>query len=241
MGSIRVRVSGGAPRGPLFPAVPAAHPSQHGSPSLSAAPSLASAHRSLAPTAGPRPSPLICSFGTWPVGMGTRLRLPGRHSSAGDQEPAPVASALLRPALAQFRPWLPGPPWLASSEVSSGPSGGEGSGSKLCPMGTLQPGPGPPPLPEGPSPSTPYAAPLPEVLSGSPTLKELLSPARLTPPLPATFSSPRSLCRESSIPGLGAPGVSGGSLLPSPAQRQPLQLVCTTAPGWRRWAPCSQV
>ena len=105
-----------------------------------------------------------------------------------------MASALLRPALAQFRPWLPGPPWLASSEVSSGPSGGEGSGSKLCPMGTLQPGPGPPPLPEGPSPSTPYAAPLPEVLSGSPTLKELLSPARLTPPLPATFSSPSSLC-----------------------------------------------
>lgn len=60
-----------------------------------------------------------------------------------------MASALLRPALAQFRPWLPGPPWLASSEVSSGPSGGGGSGSKLCPMGTLQPGPGPPPPTRG--------------------------------------------------------------------------------------------
>lgn len=114
---------GGAPRGPPFPAVPAAHPSQYGSPSLSAAPSLAGAHRSLAPTAGPRLPPLICSFRTWPAGMG----------------------ALLRPALAQFRPWRPGPPRLASSEVSSGPSGGGGSGSKLCCLGTLQPGPGPPP------------------------------------------------------------------------------------------------
>ena len=238
----------GAPRGPPFPAVPAAHPSQYGSPSLSAAPSLAGAHRSLAPTAGPRPPPLICSFGTWPAGMGARLRpragvplpatrsqrrRPPRSSAPHLPSSGPGAPALLGwpPAKCPLSPLVVGAPALNSAA-----------------WGRCSPGRPSTPQLEGPSPSAPFAAPLPEGLSDSPTLKELLSPAHLTPSLPATFSSPRSLCQESSILGLGAPGVSGESLLAPPAPCQPLQLVCP--PGWRvashqnrirRWAPCSQV
>lgn len=233
---------GGAPRGPRCPAVPTDHPSQHSSPSPSAAPSLADARPTLAPHR--RSSPTSADL---------LLRNLARRGGSAPPPPGPTllcrrpprSSAPHLPSSGSGSPALPGWP---PAKCPPGPLGVGAPALNSATSGRCSPGPAPH-CPEGPSPSAPYAAPLLEVLAGSPTCKVLHSPAR--------FTSPHHTCYLL-FPQIPPPGkfhpsswgprcqrwVSAGYPRPAPAATADLR------PGWRaashqnmtrRWASCSQV
>lgn len=174
---------GGAPRGPRCPAVPTDHPSQHGSPSPSAAPSLADARPTLAPHR--RSSPTSADL---------LLRNLARRGGSAPPPPGPTllcrrpprSSAPHLPSSGSGSPALPGWP---PAKCPPGPLGVGAPALNSATSGRCSPGPAPH-CPEGPSPSAPYAAPLLEVLAGSPTRKVLHSPARFTSAPPHLLPSP---------------------------------------------------
>lgn len=138
---------GGAPRGPPFPAVPVAHPPSVLQPQPLCSPQPCRRPPQPGPHRRSSPASADLPFGTWPAGMGARLRPSGPvflcrrpGASAGGLRAPPPRTCPGPRALAP-RPSLGWPP----AACPLGPLVVGGSGSKLCCPGTLQPGPSPPP------------------------------------------------------------------------------------------------
>lgn len=199
------------PGRPRSPPLPVLQPQPLCSPQPCRRPPQPGPHRRSSPASAD-----LLLLGTWPAGMGARLRpragvpLPATRSQ---RRRPPRSSA---PHLPSSGPGAPASPRLASSEVALGPLVVGAPALNSAARGRCSPGPALHPPTRGAITLCPFAAPLPEGLRQPDPQR---APLACTPhPIsPGYILLPRSLCQESSIPGLGAPGVSGESRwLPRP-------------------------
>lgn len=233
---------GGAPRGPRCPAVPTDHPSQHGSPSPSAAPSLADARPTLAPHR--RSSPTSADL---------LLRNLARRGGSAPPPPGPTllcrrpprSSAPHLPSSGSGSPALPGWP---PAKCPPGPLGVGAPALNSATSGRCSPA-RPPTAPRGHHPQLPTQRPSWRSSQAAP-------PAKCSTRLHAS-PQPHHTCYLL-LPQIPPPGkfhpsswgpgcqrwVSAGYPRPAPAATADLR------PGWRaashqnmtrRWASCSQV
>lgn len=232
-------MGGLAPRPPV-PGRPHRPPFQHGSPSPSAAPSLADAHPSLVPHR--RSSPTSAD-----------LLLRNLACRCGSAPPPPRPALLCRRPPRSTAPHLPssgsGSPALPVWPPAKCPPGPLGVGAPALNSATSgRCSPGPAPLPRGAITLSSLRSALLEVLAGSPTRKVLLSRASPHPHHNCYLLLPRIPPPGKFHPSSWGPSrqrwVSAGYPHPAPAPTADLR------PGWRaashqnmtrHWAPCSQV